>query len=197
MLDHMAPWREAKLLAVDVEGDGNRPPGLVELAIVPISEGVIEQGRTWMFRPATPITWQATRVHGITNDDVRDLPRFAVRADEVRAALGSETVVVAHNAHVDLDVITRELPDWEPAGVIDTLKLSRKLHKDRSSHKLSVLADLYGLAGIAPEGLGPHRAGYDALMTARLLLRLIGDAGLETLGQLTVSAPVPATDALF
>ena len=48
-----------------------------------------------------------------------------------------------------------------------------------------------------PEGAGRHRAGYDALMAARLLLRLIRDAGLETLGQLTGQVPDPVPDALF
>ena len=112
MLKYTAPWHAARLVAVDVEGNGARPPGLVELAVIPIAEAAIGQARTWMVRPASPITWQATRVHGITNEDVRGLQPVAAVAGEILAHLGSESVLVAHNAHVDLDVITRELPGW-------------------------------------------------------------------------------------
>lgn len=197
MLDYTAPWHTARLVAVDVEGNGARPPGLVELALVPITEGVIGEAATWMVRPSSPVTWQATRVHEITNEDVRGLQPVAAVADEILARLGSETVLVAHNAHVDLDVITRELPGWEPAAVIDTLKLSRRLSPERPSHKLGELVAAYGLDHDVPAGAGPHRAGYDALMAARLLLRMIRDAGLETLGQLTGQVPDPVPDALF
>jgi DNA polymerase III epsilon subunit-like protein len=197
MLNYTAPWHTARLVAVDVEGNGAHPAGLVELAIVPITEGTIREVRSWMVRPASPITWQATKVHGITNEDVSSLPPVADVADVIRAALGAEAVLVAHNAHVDLDVIIREIPGWEPAAVIDTLKLSRRLHKDRPSHKLGALIEAYGLEHDVPAGPGPHRAAYDALMAARLLQRLIGDAGLETLGQLTGNIAEPVTDALF
>jgi DNA polymerase III epsilon subunit-like protein len=197
MVDYTAPWHAARLVAVDVEGNGARPPGLVELALVPIADGAIGQAQAWMVRPSSPITWQATRVHGITNEDVRGLQPVAAVAGEILTRLGSESVLVAHNAHVDLDVITRELPGWAPAAVIDTLKLSRRLSPQRPSHKLGELVAAYGLDHDVPEGTGPHRAGYDALMAARLLLRLIRDAGLETLGQLTGQVPDPVPDALF
>lgn len=197
MLDYTAPWHTARMVAVDVEGNGARPPGLVELAVVPIVQGAIGQVQSWMVRPASPILWQATRIHGITNDDVRDLQPVAAVAGAIRAHLASKTVLVAHNAHVDLDVITRELPGWEPAAVIDTLKLSRRLNPERPSHKLGELVAAYSLDHEVPAGTGPHRAEYDALMAARLLLHLIRDAGLESLGQLTGHVPDPVPDALF
>lgn len=196
MLDYTTPWHTARLIAVDVEGNGARPPELVELAIVPVIGGVIGQVQTWLVAPTSPITWQATRIHGITNEDVKDLPPFSSVERDIRAHLG-EGVLVAHNAHVDLDVITRQLPGWQPAAVIDTLKLSRRLNPDRPSHKLGELVAAYALAHHVPDGAGPHRAGYDALMAARLLLALISEARLETLGQLTGQAPGPTPDALF
>lgn len=191
MIDPAQPWTRCRLVVADVEGNGARPPGLVELAIVPIVDGRAGEPVTWLVKPQDPITWQATKVHGITNGDVADLqPLSAVEAD-IRAHLGRD-VLVAHNAHVDLDVLTRHLPGWEPDAVVDTLKLSRRLHPQRPSHKLGALVDAYGLAEGLPAGMGPHRASYDALVTARLLLRLAAEGALTTLADLVEARAIPA-----
>ena len=199
MTDLTQPWTATRLVVADVEGNGARPPGLVELAVVPIVAGQVGEPVTWLVKPEVPITWQATKVHGITNDDVAGLqPLWAVEED-IRAHLGHD-VLVAHNAHVDLDVLTRELPGWQPVAVIDTLKLSRRLHPERPSHKLGVLVEAYDLAVGLPDTMSAHRADYDALVTARLLLRLASDGGLTTLAELTGTATVPAQvepDSLF
>ena len=187
MIDPAQPWTRCRLVVADVEGNGTRPPGLVELAIVAIVDGQVGEPVTWLVKPQDPITWQATKVHGITNEQVADLqPLSAVEAD-IRARLGQD-VLVAHNAHVDLDVLTRHLPGWAPDGVIDTLKLSRRLHPQRPSHKLGALVDAYDLAAGLPQSMSAHRADYDALVTARLLLRLAEEGGLSTLGELTGAA---------
>jgi DNA polymerase III epsilon subunit-like protein len=166
------PWTAQPYAVVDVEGNGRRPPDLVELAVVPIMDGVIGRPRAWLVRPDERITGFAQRIHGISNDMVAKAPCFAEISDEVREAFGT-TVIVAHNAHVDLDVIQRKLPDWAPEGVIDTLKLARRLLPDQMTYKLSALVDALHLAGGLPGALGPHRAEYDALVTARLLSRLL------------------------
>ena len=191
------PWTKTRLVVADVEGNGARPPGLVELAVVSIVDGVVGGAVTWLVRPEVPITWQATRVHGITNDDVADLQPLSAVAQEIRAHL-DQCVLVAHNAHVDLDVLTRELPGWKPLDVVDTLKLSRRLHPERPSHKLGALVQAYYLAEGLPETMTAHRADYDALVTARLLLRLAAEGGLITLADLTGAAAAPAEpESLF
>src|SRR5438477_225358 len=68
------PWTSSRIVVADVEGNGRRPPSLVEAALVPIVDGRIGEPATWLVRPAEPITWQATRVHGISNQEVADLP---------------------------------------------------------------------------------------------------------------------------
>lgn len=193
MIDLAQPWTHTPLVVADVEGNGARPPGLVELSIVPIVGGQVGEPMTWLVKPEAPITWQATKVHGITNDDVADLQPLSAVEEDIRAHLGQD-VLVAHNAHVDLDVLTRHLPGWAPDAVIDTLKLSRRLHPERTSHKLGVLVNAYDLAAGLPAAMSAHRADYDALVTARLLLRLAEDGGLRTLGQLTGDM---APEALF
>ena len=161
----------------------------MELAIIPIVDGQASEAATWLIKPEAPITWQATKVHGITNNDVADLQPLSAVEQDIRAHLGRD-VLVAHNAHVEMDVLTRHLPGWAPAMVIDTLKLSRRMHPERPSHKLGVLVDAYALAADLPDTMSAHRADYDALVTARLLLRLAEDGGLTTLGALIGAAAV-------
>lgn len=167
----MTAWTALRYAVIDVEGNGQHPPDLVELAMVPIVEGEIGEPLAWLFRPDEPITAMARRIHGITNDVVKDAPVFAERAAEVRAAL-SDAVVVAHNAGVDLGVLGRKLPDFAPAKVLDTLKVSRRLLPDQPSHRLGALVGALHLGEGLPPGLKPHRATYDVLVTARLLIRL-------------------------
>ena len=130
-------WTAADYVVVDVEGNGGRPPELVEVALVPIRQGSIGHSRTWLVRPATPITWQARKVHGISDDDVADAPTIGDVAEDVLAALG-DSILVGHAVHVDIDVLSRTLPGWRPTHAIDTLRLSRRAF-DLPSYSLGTL----------------------------------------------------------
>lgn len=191
-------WIAQRYLVVDVEGNGVHPPDLVELGIVPITEGAIGTPVSWLVRPDTAITPMARRIHGITNDQVAGMPTFDVIHTEVLEHL-TDVVIVGHNVHIDLDVLRRKLPDWRPSAALDTLRLARKLLSDLPSHKLGVLVDHLDLAAGLPADLQPHRATYDALVTARLFTRLAsrqdGTArtadDLHSLGGLSVTVPGP------
>ena len=178
----MPDWRHTTFAVVDVEGNGQRPPSLVELAVVPIDDGVIGPPTSWLVRPPLPITAIARGIHGIPDSAVAERPVIAELDNDIRAALDGR-VIVAHNAHVDIAVLTRELPGWKPVGVIDTLALSRQLLRGIvPSFGLSQIADKLGLATNLPTGLVPHRAGYDALVCAHLFVQLAEShkAAIET-----------------
>jgi DNA polymerase III epsilon subunit-like protein len=169
----MTDWTSLTYVVVDLEGNGQHPPDLVELATVPITGGVIGQPVSWLVKPDRPITHMARRIHGITNDTVADAPTFAAIRDDVLDALNGDALV-AHNAHVDLDVLRRTVGDWTPPEVFDTLKLARRLIPEAGTYKLGALVDAFHLAEGLPAGLAPHRATYDVLVTARLFVRLAG-----------------------
>lgn len=176
----MTDWTTRRYVVVDVEGNGQQPPDLVELAVVPIVDGIIGEPRSWLMRPETPITSFARRIHGISNDDVAVAPSFAAVKDEVLDALDAD-VLVAHNAHVDVGVLQRKLGDWECPEVLDTLRLARRLLPDEASYKLGSLVEMLQLADRLPAGLRPHRATYDVLVTARLFVQLAGPLSFEEL----------------
>jgi exodeoxyribonuclease X len=187
----MTDWISAEYAVVDVEGNGQQPPDLIELAVVPIKSGIIGEPASWLVRPRRPIKGRVTRIHGLRDQDVADAPAFGDIAGHVRKVLAA-AALVAHNAHVDLDVLARELVGWQPPEVFDTLRLARRLLPGRPSYRLAALASAFGLAAGLPADLRPHRAAYDALVTARLFVELANRAG--TLEDLRGSRPAAHGD---
>lgn len=176
----MTEWQSLDYVVVDVEGNGQQPPNLVELAAVPIVGGIIGEPTSWLVKPNQPITHFAKKIHGISNEDVADAPVFAYAEADVRKALDA-SALIGHAAHVDVGVLQRELGDWECPEVFDTLKLARRLLPDHDSYKLGALVDAFDLADDLDDHLKPHRATYDALVTARLFVHLAGRLSLEEL----------------
>ncbi|WP_250281048.1 3'-5' exonuclease [Frankia sp. CiP1_Cm_nod2] len=167
----MTDWTSLTYVVVDVEGNGQQPPDLVELAAVPIVGGVVGDAVSWLVRPERPIKHFATRIHGLTNTDVADCPPFTDVTADVRAVLDVDALV-AHNAHVDVGVLRRQLPDWKTPEVFDTLRLARRLMPDQGDYRLGSLVEAFTLAEDLPDDLSPHRATYDALVAARLFVTL-------------------------
>lgn len=166
----MADWTSLTYAVADVEGNGQQPPDLVELAVVPITGGIIGEPTSWLIRPDSPISPIATRIHRITNQAVADAPAFATIENEVRQALDADAIV-AHNAHVDVGVLRRKLDGWQPPEVFDTLRLARRILSGQDSYRLGRLVENFHLADGLPD-LMPHRATYDAVVAARLFVRI-------------------------
>lgn len=101
-------------------------------------------------------------------------PAFEECATDIRALLEGATVI-GHNVKVDVDVLSRKLPEWRPNRAIDTLRLARRMLPGKVSYSLQNLADEYGLAeGLEQRcGSSAHTAAYDALLAANLLFMLL------------------------
>lgn len=115
-----------------------------------------------LVNPERPISPGASRVNGLSNEDVRLAPRFAEIAGQVLERVNG-ALLVCHNAPFDLSFLDAEFSrlrqPWQPAGVIDTLAIAREYFSFRSNSLPAVAARL----GIAtPQA---HRALGDALTT--------------------------------
>src|SRR5438093_7754419 len=97
-----------RFAVIDVEGNGQQPPEIVEIAIQPLDGlSVAAEPMVWLVRPERPIAPIVTRkVHGIRNVDVADSPTWEEIAPDVAAAL-ADRIPVAHNARVEYDVLRR------------------------------------------------------------------------------------------
>lgn len=89
---------------MDVEGNGQTPPGIIEIAIPPVAGTSVgpEDIRSWLIRPENPITPSVTRkVHGISHSDVEDRPEWEAGAPQV-VRIMFVRILLAHNANVGL-----------------------------------------------------------------------------------------------
>ena len=109
----------------------------------------------------------ALAVHGLTTDFLRDKPKFAAIANELRDYIeGAELII--HNAPFDLGFLNNEfkllgLPPFANLanGVIDTLVNAKELHPGKRN-SLDALCDRYGVSNA-------HRKLHGALLDAELL----------------------------
>lgn len=178
------------LIAVDTEGNGTQPPELVEAAALPILGGCLdpEAARAWLVRPDRPVTATAVRVHGLSNSVLASAPQWTTIAGQVRAALGTAWIA-AHNAHTDYRILSAHLPGWEPAGVIDTLRLARAVRPGLRSYTLDSLIE-HLKPDLANAPAQRHRAAFDAYAAGQLLL--IMAEPLPTFDELIAVAVPPA-----
>lgn len=182
------PWPNARLVVVDVEGNGQQPPEIVELGALLIDGGELGETFDQLVRPTRPITPLVSRIHGIKNDHVRESPSFSEIASELLQRLEGR-VMIAHNANVEATILARALPQWKPAGIIDTLKLAKTRWPGLASYSLTKLRNhpdvrvrLETTSGSEPS---PHRAGFDVAVTAELFLALVATyAEVPTISEL-------------
>lgn len=168
-----------KYWVVDTEGNGANPNEPIELGMVEM-EGLEITGRMHLmrFRPFAPITYYATKIHGIKNGDLDNEPTFEDRATEIEDILGNYPVI-GHFVKSELDALEPRLPNWKPQAAFDTLPVAKKLIPDNKQHKLSVLAERYDLEPLAVKVTGKkaHNGLYDALVTAMLVQSMAHEFG--------------------
>ncbi|HKO02901.1 MAG TPA: 3'-5' exonuclease, partial [Thermoanaerobaculia bacterium] len=126
-----------------------------------------------------------TRLTNITWDMVKDAPTFDRVAPEVMRVLEGN-IFVAHNATFDWRFITNEISRSTGHQLrgrrLCTVKMARKVLPQLSRRSLDYVARYYGV-----EIHRRHRAGGDALATAKCLVRMLSDLadrGCGTWGEL-------------
>lgn len=175
-------------VVVDVETTGSSPwagDRITEFGAVTVAGGRIVDRWETLVNPERPIPPSVTRLTRITWDMVRRAPTIRDVAGRIADALRGG-VFVAHNAAFDWRFVTTELADLCGQVVrgerLCTVKLARAVVPQLRRRSLDALADYYGI-----ENHARHRAGGDALATAKVLLRLLDAArerGCLTLGDL-------------
>ena len=182
-------------IVLDTETTGFDPRQghrMVEIGCIEL-ENLMPTGRTFhkLINPDRIIEAEVVRVHGITNEKVKDAPRFADIADELHAFIG-DAPVIAHNAGFDRAFVNFELNLCGRAEVdldrwIDTLALAQKRFPGMAN-SLDALCKRFKVS-LAERTL--HGALIDARLLASVYLELKG--GRER--ALDLSGPVPGQAA--
>lgn len=181
-----------KFWVIDVEGNGGTPPEIIELAMIEVADlALTGRQRHWLVRPEHPILPSATRIHGLTDDEVAGAPSIDEIGDEI-VTWTDQAMIVGHNVKIELDIISRSIPDWKPVAAIDTLKLARTLKPGLDSYGLENLGKVMGHSKEAGRlsGKRHHSALYDAILTALIFIDLISSLAPDTRLEALLSADI-------
>ncbi|RYU76734.1 exonuclease domain-containing protein [Hymenobacter persicinus] len=157
---------------IDLETTGGQPTQdrITEVAIfIHDGEKVVDQFDT-LLNPGRPIPTFISQLTGITNDMVRDAPKFHEVARKI-VEMTEGCVFVAHNVRFDYSFLKKEFADLGynySRKTLCTVRLSRSLIPGQPSYSLGKLCQNIG---IPLEGR--HRAAGDAAATAILFDRLL------------------------
>jgi DNA polymerase-3 subunit epsilon len=179
---------ELSYVVVDVETTGGRSFGsdrITEVAAVVVEGGQISRVYETLVNPQRPIPPMVTRLTNITWEMVKHAPTFRDVVADVAAAIRGH-VFVAHNVAFDWRFVTSEIAratgERMEGRRLCTVKMARRLLPQLQRRSLDYLARHYGVEIIAR-----HRAGGDAVATAKVFLRMLKDAraeGCTTWGEL-------------
>ena len=143
---------------IDVATDRIIQIAVVRLEKTPHVDNFTRTEEMWLVNPVVTIPEAATAIHGITNEDVADMPTFAEVSEEI-AWWFRDSDVCGHNViRFDIPLLENEMKragnDFHVyGGVIDTLRIFQA----RFRHTLECAHRLY--AGTWFEGA--HDAGND------------------------------------
>jgi DNA polymerase III epsilon subunit family exonuclease len=166
--------KDLDFVVVDVEATGAKTPPnrLIELGAYRIHEGRIVDKFLSLVNPEIPIPRFVVALTGITNEMVKTAPVFADIAPRWLDFV-SESVLVAHNAPFDTSFLNHEISRVYPGHRmvnphLCTVRLSRRALPELTNHRLDTIASHFSIPIVSR-----HRAGSDALATAKLFLLLL------------------------
>ena len=124
--------------------------------------------RAYLIHPAEPLSDKITKITGFTNNDVADKPTEAEMFSKIKSFMDN-TILCSHNTDFETKFMKalyfRYQSIFNPIDVLDTLKMSRDLHKEEKTHKLSDISKRYGF----DKGLKFHDARDDTTACYRAL----------------------------
>ena len=170
------PLHELSYVVVDTETTGGRSwlgDRITEIAAVVVRGGEIVEVYETLVNPQRSIPPFITALTNITWDMVKDAPTFERVAPDVMRVLEGN-VFVAHNANFDWRFLTTELNRATGRQLygrrLCTVKIARKVLPHLQRRSLDYVARYYGV-----EIRNRHRAGGDAIATAKCLIRMMSD----------------------
>jgi len=163
--------------AIDFESAGSAPGRTdepVQIAIVHMEGRNIRPALDSYVRPQVPVTWAAKKVHGISDEMVKDSPRLLDLWPEIKDAMEGRWIV-AHGASTEKRFL-RVFPFHSFGPWVDTLVLTRAVYPGLASHALGDIIRSLGLEKeeeISAQNFRWHDAGCDAAASLVLLRHLI------------------------
>ena len=167
-------FNNQKIVGFDLETTGIsiRQSKIIQYGIIGSESDGSEIRINSLVNPLIPIPINSTRVHGIEDEDVVELPSFRSHIEKLSNTLNN-AIIVGHNIkRFDWPILENEFLRCgkivpKPLALIDTLEIARKLKLARP-HKLEILCERYGVSLT-----NAHDAISDASATLLLLWKIM------------------------
>lgn len=130
---------------------------------------------TSLINPECDIPKEATAIHNITNDMVKNAPSFEKVGSDFIDFCSENAILVAHNndsfdrpfLENEITKADLKIPSWD---YLDSLKWSRRYRYDLPRHSLQFLREVYEI-----EANQAHRALDDVIVLYKVFMKMIGD----------------------
>jgi DNA polymerase-3 subunit epsilon len=163
-----------RVVGFDLETTGFdvRKERIVEYALIGSDVDGSDINLQSLVYPEKRIPFEASNVHGIKDQDVRDSGNFSEHIGEISKII-NDSIVVGHNIIkfdwkiLEMECLRAGVETPKPRAIIDTLVIARKL-KIPGRHKLGILCNKYGI-----DLSNAHRADADAGATLILLWKIM------------------------
>lgn len=171
-------------VAIDFETANEKRTSACAMGIAVVENARIVKRVSWLIRPSELyFNWFNTHIHGITEADVIDKPRFDELWGDFRPFLEGK-IVIAHNAGFDMSVLRHLLNEYgityPEVHYFCTRILAKKVWPALSSYRLNMISAHLGIS------LRHHDAEEDAVACAEIALRCCNEAGVNSLEELAM-----------
>ncbi|KAB2914117.1 MAG: CBS domain-containing protein [Hyphomicrobiaceae bacterium] len=182
------PLLALKGVVLDTETTGldAKSARIVQIGALRFAGGSVENGERFerLVNPGIPIPRAASAIHGISDAQVQQQPKFAAVAPELEAFLGT-SVLIGHTTSYDVTVLREEYGragrPWSDPRTLDVRILAEFVQPTLAQYDLERLCEWLGV-----QIEGRHTAMGDALATGRVfaaLLPLLRQRGVRTLAE--------------
>lgn len=166
-----------KFFAIDIETTGldKNKDSIIEIGAVMFELGKPVKVFNSLINPMKEIPEEATQIHHINNDMVKDAPGEKEVLEHLivflNDAIKKQTFLCAHNADFDISFLEaafrRNNIDID-LYYVDTLAIAKENIKGLSNYKLNILANLFNIINKEE-----HRASSDAEVCGNILVRIL------------------------
>ena len=157
-------------LDIETTGGSHTRDRITEVALIKIEGGEVTTTWETLINPEIPIPRHITGLTGITDEMVKDAPKFEDIAGNLYSHLEG-LVMVAHNSRFDYGFLKTE---YKRMGgtlrqrTLCTVKLSRQLYPDAQGHSLDAIMNRFDLSTDARHrGMGDVQLMLDFLEAAK------------------------------
>jgi DNA polymerase-3 subunit alpha (Gram-positive type) len=166
--------KNTEYVVFDFETTGAKTPPcrVTEIGAFRVADGKVREEFHSLINPEMPIPPFITGLTNISDEMVKDAPKFVEIASDFLDFVG-DAVLVAHNAMFDMRFLNVEIGRIHlncrvSNPYLCTVRLARKLIPEIENHKLATVANYYSI-----NLENHHRATDDARATAIIFLKLL------------------------